>query len=182
MLPYLLFLIPFALLIAATEWESGWFAICAIVIGLAIAYFVVDIQLHRLIIENPMKFFIGLLVYFAMGAAYSVLKWYMYVGKNAERIKQDFSKYKDLYSNTTKYPDVETEETKIREDFKKSSYNSMRASLNKYRISGWLVWWVPSMFWTFTHDFFKAVWDYIYEVFSSLYERIANNKIDSVIK
>jgi H+/gluconate symporter-like permease len=166
-----LMLIPFAFAVAASEYESIVAGLVSIVLAAAFFYIFTDYNPLPWIVANPGTAAIYTGLYFVTGAIYSVVKWLYVVNTSTNRIKTDFERFK--LNNR--------DDTSI-EAFKKSEYNSLKVLKNKARIMGWLVWWVPSLFWTVTHDLFRKIWDHIYNMFSGLYEKIVSRKIDSTLK
>ena len=164
--------IPFGFAIAASEYESIVAGIVAIVVGALFFYLFTDYNFIPWIIANPGQSVLWTALYFVAGAIWSVVKWLYVVNTSTDRIKRDFEAFKSYVGNSKA----------TIEDFKKSDHNSLKVLKNKARIMGWLVWWVPSLFWTVTHDLFRKIWDHIYSLFSGLYEKIVAKKIESTLK
>lgn len=93
---------------------------------------------------NILQFF---LMFWAVGALWSILKWYLYLLKVKERAVRRGTK------------------SRPRESF---------ASNNKSRIMGWIAYWPFSMIGSIFGDFLSRIVKNIYRVLSSLYERMGS--------
>ncbi len=170
-----LMLIPFAMAIAACEWDSIVAGLAALVIASVVIWLKLDINPITWAFANWLTVIYFAAGYVAAGATYSVLKWIWVVNHSSALIKANFEEFSKRAGRGPNSTPASVE------DFKKSDYNTLRASRNKTKIMVWLVWWPASLFWTFTHDFLVEVWNHVYNLFANLYDRIADSKIDKTL-
>ena len=115
-------------------------------LGLA-AYFGADVNPFVWAWANVGSILEFFLLFWAAGALWSVLKWYLYLLKVREH---------------------------AREMGIKSRPTDSYASYNKYRIMGWIAYWPFSMVGSIFGDFLSRIVKSIYRVLSGLYEAMGN--------
>jgi hypothetical protein len=137
--------------------------------------------------------------YFVAGATWSVIKWFSFVNKEADK----FGELKLQYINkVNKANDLENQleaniKTKIPEElivnfnrFLADNYHRYRmnpdydertlagiipsAMQNKEKIVAWILWWPTSAFWTILNDPLVRFANWIYSKFQGLYKKIAH--------
>jgi hypothetical protein len=119
-------------------------------LGLA-AYFGADVNPFVWAWANVGSILEFFLLFWAAGALWSVLKWYLYLLKVRDRAR------KYAASGGTK--------SRPRDSY---------ASENKYRIMGWIAYWPFSMVGSIFGDFLSRIVKNIYRVLSSLYEAMGD--------
>jgi hypothetical protein len=165
-----LMLVPFGVALAASEYESITAGALALIIAGLIVYSKTGVEPLYWALTNWLTVLLYLGGYVFAGAIYATVKWWWVVEKSTSRIQHDYNEYKKAFPNTSTV-----------ENFKTSSYNSVKASLNKMRITGWMVWWPPSLVWSITHDLFTEIWNWVYNMFVNLFDKIAGHKIDRTL-
>lgn len=152
----LLFLVDVAL---CESDEFGW-ATTVLVVGTALtAWLGGGINPFAYVWNNLAEVFTFFVLYFAVGALWSIVKWYFYLLKIRDRVRS--GGYDRAYSSA--------ESTKNRRP--EVSY----ARNNKGRIMGWIGHWPFSMVGTFIGDFIKRIVTNIYLTLSKLYDRMADH-------
>lgn len=143
------------LLFVALDKEWPYFGMGELLFYFLFLQFIAGVNVVGLIAASPLLalgYFAG---YFALGTVWSIAKWWVYLRKKAEELRQE-----------------KAAGHKIRE------YDIPRASKKKNKIANWILFWPISFIWTFLDDFVKEPCHKIVECPNSLYQGIA----DSVFK
>ena len=128
--------------------EFGWTFTSLLVVGGLVTWLGTDINPFTWVFYNAasvVKFLVG---FFVVGSLWSVLKWYFYLLKVRDRIKDSGRAMKRPYD----------------------SY----AANNKGLIMAWIGWWPFSVLGTLFGDFLTRIVTSIFNVLSGLYESMAN--------
>lgn len=161
--------LAFFILVATVEHEQG----VASIVVLAIAVLVLELTgataLAAWVVANPVAVVGYAFLYFIAGGAWSLLKWWLFVRRQADRIKEKF----DLW--------VKHNPDQPKSEFYASSYNPANLGENKDRIMLWMMWWVPSLFWAIASDLIIGIWNRVYDLmaggFRAIMQRIVGNVI-----
>lgn len=142
----------------------GWATILAIVTVAILAVFG-GINPIQGILHNPWETVLALAGYFALGAAWSLIKWYFFllgVRRRMEDIRREHPGWdrKDV-AQLLRSPDV-------RGEF------PPQVSDNKSRVIGWMVLWPASMVWTVINDPVRRACEEIYNRLGGVYQAISN--------
>ena len=149
-----LFLV-FVVDIVCLECEVEGWGTTILLIGTAIlAWLAIDVNIFAWVWANLGNIFKFFFVYFLVGALWSVAKWYFFLLKVRDKMKR------------------EVEERGIAETTR--PYQSF-ASNNKARIFSWIGHWPLSIIGTFFGDFLKRIVINIYNMLSTLYDKIGDS-------
>lgn len=165
-------LMVFAVVVGAVEFESMAVAFVVTAIGLVVLEVAGATHIRGWIQESPMRLILLAVLYLACGALWSVVKWWFYVRKQRPEIKASYENWKDRYGGGG--------DTSL-DAFLVSESNPVKASKNKHRIMVWMVWWVPSLFWTVCSDIIMKIWDRLYDMLVGIYTNIANRIAKSAV-
>jgi len=101
-------------------------------------------------IQNPVNVILIVLGYIVLGLAWSLVKWYLYLTN-----LRNYFQFKGL-----------TIDSYRRDKFK--------ASENKERILGWMMYWPMSISWTIINDPVRKIFMGIFNRFNGLFDRISD--------
>jgi hypothetical protein len=104
------------------------------------------------------------LVYLAIGGAWSVFKWWLYVLKTASKLKEAIVRYNAI-------PDPKESWNNWSNGRFSSSAPSVRD--NKSEIIDWIAFWWFSMIQTFLGDWMHQIFTAVYQMFYNMYDAIA---------
>lgn len=154
----------------ATYWESGWLAIFGFLIaGQAIyANFSTMVSFVQ---NHPYEIIGGIFAYLIVGAIFSIAKWFLYL--NSEDM-QEYIKAKKTYYDQLK-PEARESIGSFYAYLK--GEHSVSVSKNKSRITFWIAWWPPVLFWTLFSDLLVKVWNHIYNLLGGIYEKILEKTV-----
>lgn len=126
--------------------------------------------------ENPGDVIVWALIYVAIGAAWSLVKWHMFVGDKArEYAKQRPELYATYQSQNVAAPGGEPRYASFSVWLAEHYYGRKYPPTAKDeagRIQFWTAWWPFSMAATVIGDFLWRLFRKIYELMSGLYDRI----------
>jgi hypothetical protein len=124
---------------------------------------------------NPGRALLALVVYFVVGAAWSVFKWTtlcLAVASYVRVLKEEFDHPTENRNERYTWRD------RLRNsgDYKGVDLMSLppRVAAYKERIITWMVWWPTSMVWTILDDFVKNVFNHVYNAIRSTLQGISN--------
>ncbi len=173
--------IVFLLLIAAVEYEKpGLATLSLIVTGFALWLFG-NVNVFALAAENPLLA-LGLGAgYFAVGALWSLAKWWFYV-------RRQLRKYNEVKAEFLKN-NGESEKGPV-PDRLKADWNARRPSYaryakpqvreNKGRILTWMIYWPWSLVWTILNDPVKRLFKNIFNAMKALFQKVADSAYKDV--
>ena len=179
-----LFLVECYWLMWATEEESlsGAFWATLFAGSLFIVEYGSFSGVYHAIKANPMIVGIALLTYMIVGTAWSTFKWYLYVGKVADNIKETIdnigrekaaeklSYYDNGDKNTQKI--LDTNFMCLAPDVKK----------HKHKITTWILLWVPSATWFILNDPLRRTANWIYDRVKGIFQSISDKVFKSAFK
>lgn len=166
------------LLIAAVEYEKpGWATLSLIVTGLVLWLFG-NVNILALAATDPLLT-LGLLAgYFAVGAVWSLAKWWFYVRRQREKYYQLRTKYLESqdYSTSGPIPD------ELRSDWQRRAYahNKPQVRENKGRILTWMIYWPWSFVWTILNDPVKRLFKNIFNAMRAIFQKVADSAYKDV--
>ncbi len=157
----LLFLVDVAL---CESDEFGW-ATTVLVVGTGLAVWLGGgINPFSYVWNNLAEVFGFFVLYFAVGVAWSVGKWYLFLLRLREQVKSG------------EHQDIGLQQKGLNENaIKRKRPAKSFAKNNKGRILGWIGHWPFSMIGTFIGDFIKRIVTNIYNVLQGLFDRMSNH-------
>lgn len=150
----------------ATEIEwFGWTTLTVLASVASIQFFhVFDIWLF--VKSNIFQTITYIIVYTAIGVVWSFAKWFFF-------LMNERDKSREWLNNHLKRTDLSYNKPKI---------NIPQASDNKGRIVAWVSYWPFSLIGTILNDPFRKLFNFIFNQFKGLYQRMANNIYKSDIE
>lgn len=105
--------------------------------------------------DNPFNILGYLAGYYAIGVAWSMVKWYFFLKFKAAEMLERLDKYSHL-------------------DYDKEDLTPSARS-KKGTIIAWMSYWFFSMIWTLLHKFVREAFQFLYIKFESVYNRISTS-------
>jgi len=124
------------------------------------------------IAQNPWSSALYVAAYFAVGTAWSVLKWYFWLLKSRRRLDE----IRTEHQGTTSY-----EASVILKNAGLASKVPPKVGDHKARIMGWMMLWPASMVWTVLNDPVRWVFEEIYARIGGGLQRISNHVFRDVV-
>ena len=170
---YLLYLVPAVLLLSGTALESGTVSFIGLLALAGATYLVSGVDPFLWIVANPVLTMLLVAGYLLAGALWARMKFSLWLMDEAKSMREAYESYR----RSTPHTDASLE------NFKKSlAARTWSPARNKGRIMAWMAWWVPSVFWTLTHDFFQKIWRWAYDLMLKSLERATNSALDRHLK
>lgn len=185
-----LVVIEIVLLFLFVEWENGVGATVSLLVFGAALQFFGDTDILGYVMSNPVQLLIIAAAYFAIGAVWSIIKWYIFCKDRLEEyneLKSEFLRSKGLPEKVSDPIPVEyrTEWKKKLED--RRNYRSDRllseAPLvrhHKAQVLRWMSFWPISVIWSLINDFVKRVCKSIYLRIAKFLQRVSDNIFSGV--
>lgn len=127
-----------------------------------------DASLFSAIKTHPEYIYIGIPLFFMVGALWSLVKWWFFVKRSA----LEYREYRMSWLIMNGISDA-TLDTPVPERLKNRNFRFLKKPLargNKGRIITWMVYWPFSMFWTILDE----PWRLIYESMARLFQQISD--------
>lgn len=173
----------FGIIIFFIEDKSGFGATVVTILGLLGLEFLGNTPIWSTIVYRPYYLIPFAAGYVFCGVIWSLIKWRLFIGKKHTQ----YIKYKKVFCENNDIPISEqfTQEQKVlfnqyltRNAAYLTDKNGIAivrpyASSNKSLITMWMMWWVPSLFWTVTHDLILGFWDKVKALFNYIRESIS---------
>jgi len=165
-------LVLFAIITATVEHELGTVSFIVLAVGLLVLEFTGTTALWAWASTNPLRL-VGLAVlYLLAGCAWALIKWWLYVRKQKERVEKYFKYWRGMTRN----------EGVADSGFLDSDENPVQLnSENRNRIMIWMMWWVPSLFWTVVSDLVIGIWNRLYDLLAGGFAKIARGIVAGII-
>jgi len=163
--------------IIALIWEisgdRGVAALFTVGVYLGLIHLFGNATIFSALAANPAWLYIGIPVYFVVGALWSLGKWYLYVKRDMrENYKEQRMEW--LHINGMENATLDTpipEEWKVQWVKAKRKPHKILARRNKGRIMTWMTFWPFSALWAAIDE----PWRYIYDALSELFQRISDH-------
>lgn len=157
----ILFLVDIAL---CESDEFGW-ATTVLVVGLGLAVWLGrGVNPFSYVWNNPTEVFGFFGLYFAVGAIWSIVKWYFFLLKLRDKVQS--GEHRDYSQQSKGLSEAAIKRKRPAKSFAKN---------NKGQIFGWIGHWPFSMIGTFIGDFIKRIVTNIYLLLQGLFDRISNH-------
>jgi hypothetical protein len=161
-----------AMLFVFVEWENGVGATLSFVAFLACIQLMGDINVLAFIKEHPLKTIGGVAAYFALGACWSAVKWWIFCRNKLADYKE--CKIKWL---ARKGRDGDVIPPDLKEAWQRELGRQTIPPLvseHKASILRWMSWWMISMVCSLLNDFMREVWNIIYQEVAAFFQRISD--------
>lgn len=176
--------IPFWIMIAAgvvivlfaIENDSGRGATVGTAAVLALILFFTNSDLFAWVYDNPLTFVEYVAAYFIAGAAWSMLKWWLYL----LGVREKYDSIRALWMQSHKMSSAATIPDQLKNEWRAhvagrfSGKFPPQATDHKASIMLWISYWPVSSFWTLLNDPLKRIAVAIYNVMGNVYQRISN--------
>lgn len=160
----ILLIIEFIILCICSENKSWWISLISICATFAIVHLWIYkgslLTIKDYILNNPLQILEYIGLYVVAGIVWSFYKWYVYLKRKVEVLKEKGYKFPN---NKKDYPE------------------SFDASKNKESIIAWMIYWPFSAFWYIISDPITRFYKWLFEKFSGIYEKIANSVLNTNI-
>jgi hypothetical protein len=168
-------------LMVLVEFEKNFISLCLVAATAALLYFGGNSDAFRWFVDHPLQVGLAILGYILAGSAWSIVKWFLFVVEKKEK----FLEFKAHYLNTHPegiegFKKMFNDNTVSVYDTDRQAHFSIRKAYGipeprdyKSRIVGWMGWWPWSLLNAILFDFFKKVFQHIYNVLTELYRSIA---------
>lgn len=181
---WILVLVAFILLMLCVQFERYLFAFCTVGATLAFLYFCGNSGIIEWIAANPLQIVLAIVVYILAGTGWSLGKWFLFVVDRKEKLIE----FKDewlrenpegdfkAYFNSDKIIYREGKNAHIRQH-----YGVPEPRDHKVRILGWMGWWPWSLLNALLFEFFKRVFQHVYNSLAGVFRRIAKRVYGDVL-
>lgn len=175
-------LVVLASLIWASEIDSFILGSAVILISAAVAQYVFAIPVWATLIANPLMLILYIAVYVAIGSVYAAM-WKLpnYVNKNANRIENDYGRWKENQTKTSWGKKDETADVSY-DTFLDSPYYEYSVKNNKDRVASWVLLWPASLTWELMHKPFVWLWDSVYYGLGKVFEKINRDQAKKILE
>jgi hypothetical protein len=194
---WLLVAVASVVIVLALENSKGGWATVTAIAAVALMVFAGDLEIHKTIFHHPGKFFGVVAAYFALGGAWGVAKWYLFVtkrreayedrkrnwllahavdgGEVPENLKAEWHQtLVEDYEWSHRARVIETDTTGAKTvTFRVIPKVKPFAWEHKGRIVTWMTYWPWSLLWAALDDLVKNVFKRIQQHLNSLMDRIA---------
>lgn len=158
--------------------------------GLLIAALIVlqycsTLQPLSFVYHYPVQMLIIVGVYFAIGSAWIIIKWFSHVYK----MRDQFNRIKPDCINELKRVDHDFDPNRLTDQGKQRIYRlaaqklgvqilPLQVSQHKAQMYMWWLCWPVSLFWTVLNDPITRLWNFVYNTFGSWMQHISDRSID----
>ncbi len=170
----------FLLLIAAVEYEKpGWATLSLIVTCLALWLFG-NVNVFALAVSDPLLTLELLAGYFAVGAIWSLAKWWFFVRRERER----YDEARTAFLANHNLPSNAQIPANLKEIWQNQfSYGTSckpKAQAHKGKILTWMIYWPWSCAWTVLNDPVKRLFKNIFNAMKALFQKVADSAYQDV--
>lgn len=164
--------------------ENGVGATISMVVFGALLQWFGNVDIISYVRSNPLFILSCAGAYFALGAVWGVIKWWIFCRDRLEQYEEArdaFLKENGQPSGTKVVP-VELRQkwkyylNRTNEDISQTP----QVREHKSKIMRWMTFWVVSIIWSFINDFVKRVFRTIYQKLSNFLQRISDNMFGGV--
>jgi hypothetical protein len=178
----------FILLVWEVSGERIVTAVVTVVGYLFLIHLFGNASIFSIIREHPAHAYIGIPLFFILGALWSIVKWWFFVKRNALRyreLRMDWLCEMGLENVNLDTP-VPDSLKKLWDNRASGSYSNSfsidrtapLARTYKKKIINWMIWWPFSMFWTLIDE----PWRLIYEAMTRLFQKISNRVYTDAVR
>jgi hypothetical protein len=178
----------FILLVWEVSGERIVTAVVTVVGYLFLIHLFGNVSIFSIICEHPAYAYIGIPLFFILGALWSIVKWWFFVKRNAlkyRELRMDWLCEMGLENVNLDTP-VPDSLKKLWDNRASGSYSNSGsidthaplARTHKKKIINWMIWWPFSMFWTLIDE----PWRLIYEAMTRLFQKISNRVYTDAVR
>ena len=163
-------------ILTCVEWENGGGATGLLVLYLVLLWIFSDFNPLTWLGHNPKTAVAAILLYFLLGTAWAVVKWYAFVHQQARRVRSlllDFLPRHGLDSLGQATPEIRREWTHHCSIRGVSSEPPLIAR-HKDRILLWMSYWPLSAIWTLINDPVRRIFKMIYHRLGGFLQGVSN--------
>jgi len=162
----------------------GW-AITSMIVYFLFLNFMAGLNILEFAAYHPMKFLIGIVIYFIIGFIWSFPRWWLFVKDVAEQhLKEKKEYFRRHKPNKKSTEEIQIKaEKEIERNWKESishRINKPMALDNKNQITMWIIYWPFSLIWTFINDGVKRFIRHIVTKFQKLYQKISDRAFKNI--
>jgi hypothetical protein len=169
--------------------ENGIGATISVLVFGALLQWFGNVDIITYIRMNPTFIVSCLAAYFACGAVWGVVKWWIFCRDKLEEYEEtraEFFRSKNIPTSTKVVPPELRQEWK--EYLSRNTPYGQRDKVgqppqvrdHKAKIMRWMTFWVVSIIWSFINDFVKRVFRTIYLRLSTFLQRISDNMFGNI--
>lgn len=164
--------------------ENGVGATISMVVFGALIQWFGNVDIIHYVRANPLFILSCAGAYFALGAVWGVVKWWIFCRDRLE----EYEEARDAFLKRMGQPaGTKVVPPELRKDWKhyldrtsKDIAQTPQVREHKSKIMRWMTFWVVSIIWSFINDFVKRVFRTIYQKLSNFLQRISDNMFGSM--
>lgn len=168
--------------IVLTEKESVVWVVFSLFFYLVFLSTLGKIYVFSYLLREPLKSFLWIIGYFAVGVIWSFIKWWLKVTEAADKYKEEKEKFfKEFEANTKAFrkSDCVIKQWQSHIEYKNELHKPI-ASHNKKRISVWIIYWPFSFIWSLLHDIVRRIFEQFVIRFQKFYQGISDRAYKKV--
>lgn len=167
------------LLFMFVEYENGIGATISVVgFGVLLQWFG-NVDIIDYVRAHPLFIVSATVVYFALGAVWGVIKWWLFCHDALEEYEERRAKFFEINGLPR---DTKVVPPEFRTKWRDSHYyvELPQVKHHKIQIIRWMSFWVISMIWSFINDFVKRIFRTIYQRMATYLQGIADRMFSTV--
>lgn len=172
------------LLFVFIENENGIGATMSVLAFAALLQWCGNVDLIAYIRANPTFIVSCALAYFACGAVWGIIKWWIFCRDRLEEYEDaraEFLKKKGITGTKVVPPELREEWKRNLEDrYGKNLSATPQVRDHKSQIMRWMTFWVISIIWSFIHDFVTRIFRTIYQKMHGMLQGISDKMFGSI--
>ena len=157
--------VVYVLMTVAVENEYGFAATICLIGYLAVLQLFFGVDVLGFVKTFPIHLACAAIVYVLCGLGWSIFKWYWYVTKEVDKLKERYPK---------------DYETKTKTWLEALERYVPKPNSEKTRIIGWMGYWPLSLVWFLVDDIVKEIFNWLYYRFAAIYQKITDAAIRRV--
>ena len=170
------------LLFTFVEYENGFGATVSVLIFGAILQSMGGVDITGFMVGNPFKVLALVVGYFALGALWGVVKWWIFC---ADRLRE-YEEFKTSFLKARGHANAKTVPEELRRAFKDALASNKwhskgdlsvapSAKEHKAKILRWMTFWWVSLIWSLINDFVKRLFREIYNRIAAFLQHISDS-------
>jgi len=185
---WLLLVIANIVILTCVEFDfPGWAFWTLVAFGFALPKSI-TLDIFHEILEKPYLVLVFFLGYLAAGTVWSIVKWWIFVRRQANKYRAAEREFKELnkLDQDKPIPQDIREKMKIPSNFRGNSHGLLQLSKrprpneNKRKILTWMMYWPWSAIWTILDEPVKKAFKEIFNQIRGLYEKISSSAFKDI--